>query len=156
MEIDGQRYPKNDVNLQVSGNDFSDHYRVAKLFYREKIGRGLFIFSVPYPDMKNVNPVQVNDIRHQLDHLTPKKIQLFEEYRADPAYARIYVILIRHREMKMVSDRNKIIRDWSYVKRRKYLLPEITWKNKNQKRILWMIVICKEFITTNFIQQIPK
>ena len=37
-------------------------------------------------------------MRHQVDHTTPKKIHLFEEYRNHPANARIFVILYRHRQ----------------------------------------------------------
>ena len=29
--------------------------------------------------MKNKYPIRVIDLRHQIDHITPKKIQLFEE-----------------------------------------------------------------------------
>ena len=53
-------------------------------------------------------PIQVIDLRFQVDHINPKKIQLFEKYRADPANARLYVIIIKHRQIKMVSDGNKI------------------------------------------------
>ena len=33
------------------------------------------------PDMKTKSSIQVIDLRFQLDHVTPKKLQLFEEYR---------------------------------------------------------------------------
>ena len=36
------------------------------------------------------------------------KIQLFEEYRADTANARLYVILIRRTEIEVISDGNKL------------------------------------------------
>ena len=58
--------------------------------------------------LKNIYPIQVIDLSFQVDHINPKKIQLFEEYRNDPANARLLLILIRHREIKMVSDGNKI------------------------------------------------
>ena len=29
--------------------------------------------------MKNKYPIQVIDLRHQIDHISPKKIQLFEK-----------------------------------------------------------------------------
>ena len=32
-----------------------------------------------YSDMKNKYPIQVIDLRFQVDHISPKKIQLFEE-----------------------------------------------------------------------------
>ena len=41
-------------------------------------------------------PIQVIDLRHHGDHLIPKKIQLFEEHRNGPAYARFFLILTRH------------------------------------------------------------
>ena len=49
--------------------------------------------------MKDKYPIQVIDLRFQADHITPKKLHLFEEYRADQANARLYVILIRRREI---------------------------------------------------------
>ena len=59
--------------------------------------------------MKNKYPIQVIDLRYQAYHITSKKIQLFEEYIADPANARLYVILIRRRETEFISDGNKLI-----------------------------------------------
>ena len=59
--------------------------------------------------MKNKYPIQVIDLWFQADHITYKKIQLFEEYRVDPANARLCVILIRRREIEFISDGNKLI-----------------------------------------------
>ena len=59
--------------------------------------------------MKIKNPIQVTDLRFQVDHITPKKIQLFEEYRAAPANAKLFIKLIRRREIEMISDGNKLI-----------------------------------------------
>ena len=64
---------------------------------------------ISYPDMKNEYPIQLIDLRFQTDHISPKKIQLFEKYRADPANARLYVIIIRRREIELISDGNKLI-----------------------------------------------
>ena len=54
--------------------------------------------------MKNFYPIQVIDLRIQIDHVNPKKIQLFEEYRGEPDNAqtdvRLINILIRRRELK--------------------------------------------------------
>ena len=56
--------------------------------------------------MKNKCPIQVVDVRFQVDHITPKKSQLFEEFITDPANvkARLFVILIRHRQIEMIRD----------------------------------------------------
>ena len=63
---------------------------------------------INYVDGKNTYPIQVIDLRFQTDDINPKKIQLSEENRNDPANARLFLLLIRHREIKMLSDGNKI------------------------------------------------
>ena len=50
--------------------------------------------------MKNRNPVQVIDLRFQLDHYNARKTQLLEEYRVATNSASLFVMLIRHREIK--------------------------------------------------------
>ena len=61
--------------------------------------------------MKNKKSIQLIDLRHQVDHITPMKTQLFEEFNTDPANvnARVFVILIRHRQIELISDGKKII-----------------------------------------------
>ena len=59
--------------------------------------------------MKIKYPSEIVDLRHQPDHITPKKIQLFQGYGTDPNNARLYLILIRHREIELISDGNKLI-----------------------------------------------
>ena len=61
------------------------------------------------PDMKTKYPIQIIDLRHQSDHITLKKIQLFQEYSVDHEYARFYLILVRRREIELLSDGNKLI-----------------------------------------------
>ena len=59
--------------------------------------------------MKSKNPIEIIDLRYQSDHITPKKTQLFMEYDADPETARFYLILIRRREIELISDGNTLI-----------------------------------------------
>ena len=40
--------------------------------------------------MKTKYPTEIIDLRQQADHKTPKKIQLFLEYGADPQNARFF------------------------------------------------------------------
>ena len=56
--------------------------------------------------MKNFYPIQVIDLKFQVDHITPKKLQLFEEFCEDPDNERLFIILIRHRQIEMISDGN--------------------------------------------------
>ena len=108
VEIDQVRYPKDSVHVNYTENDYLDQYRDIKLFYKEYLGEELMNPFIKYDDVKNTYPIQVIDLRFQVDHINPKKIQLFEEYRANPNNARLFLILIRHREIKMISDGNKI------------------------------------------------
>ena len=64
---------------------------------------------ITYPDMKTKYPIQIIDLRHQSDHISPKKIQLFQENSADPENVNFYLILIRRREMELISDGKKLI-----------------------------------------------
>ena len=113
VEIDSVRYPRDGVPTNYNENDYIDQYKDLKFFYKEYVGEEILKPFVSYPDMTNIYPIQVIDLRFQADHITPKKIQLFEEYRADPANnpnnARLYVILIRRREIELISDGNKLI-----------------------------------------------
>ena len=109
IEIDGQRYPRDSVLTNYAENDYIDQYRDLKFFYKEYVGEELLTPFISYTDMKNKYPIQVIDLRFQADHVTPKKIQVFQEYRAAPGNARLFVILIRRREIEFISDGNKLI-----------------------------------------------
>ena len=53
--------------------------------------------------MKAKYPIQVIDLRFQVDHNFPKKIQLHQVYRKTTNNARLFMIIIRHREIEMIS-----------------------------------------------------
>ena len=59
--------------------------------------------------MKTNYPIEIIDLRHQADHITPKRIQLFQEYGADPNNARSFSIIFKRREIEFVSDEKKLI-----------------------------------------------
>ena len=64
---------------------------------------------ISYPDIKTKYPIEIIDLRHQSDHITPKTIQIFLEYGGDPNNARFFLLLIRRREIELISDGNKLI-----------------------------------------------
>ena len=109
VEIDGVRYPKDGVLINFEEYSYLDQYRDLKFFHKEYVGEVLLQPYISYPDMKYLYPIQITDLRHQFDHLTPKKMQLFEDFSEDPANERLFIILIRHRKVEMISDGNKII-----------------------------------------------
>ena len=109
VEIDNIRYPRDGVLINYGENDYIDQYKDLKLFYKEYLGEQLLNPFISYPDMRNKYPIQIIDLKYQSDHITPKKIQLFEEYRENPNSARLYIILIRRREIEFISNGDKLI-----------------------------------------------
>ena len=109
VEIDGQRYPRDSVLINYEENDYIQQYEDLKLFWKEYIGEPTLKPLISYTDMKTKYPIGIIDLRHQSDHITPKKIQIFHEYGTDPDNARLYLILIRRREIELLGDGNKLI-----------------------------------------------
>ena len=70
--------------MNYEQNDYIEQYKDLTLFFKEYIGEQLLSPFISYPDMKTKYPIEIIDLRHQADHKTPKKIQLFLEYGADP------------------------------------------------------------------------
>ena len=89
-------------------NNYLEQYKDLKLFYKEYVGDQLLSPIISYDKMKKYYLIQIIDLRFQVDHISPKKIRLFEEYDPNPVNTNLNVILIKHREIKMISDGNKI------------------------------------------------
>ena len=109
VEIDGLRYLRDSSLMNYEENDYIEQYRGLKLFFKEYIGEPILNPFISYPDMKTKYPFEIIHLRYQPDHLTPKKIHLFHEYGADPKNGRFNLILIRRREIELISDGNKLI-----------------------------------------------
>ena len=109
VEIDGQRYPRDSVLISYEENDYIQQYKDLKLFWKEYIGEPILNPLISHTDMKTKYPIEVIDLRHQSDHITPKEIQVFHEYGIDPDNARLFLIIIRRREIDLISDGNKLI-----------------------------------------------
>ena len=95
--------------MNYEQNHYIEQYRDLKLFFKEYIGEQLMSPFISYPDMKTKYLIEIIDLRHQSDHIAPKKTQLFMEHGGDPESARFFLILIRRREIELVSDSNKLI-----------------------------------------------
>ena len=109
VEIDGQRYPRDSVLINYTENDYFQQYKDLKLFWKENIGEPIFNPLISYLDMKTKYPIEIFDLRHQFDHITPRKIQKFHEHGLNPDNGRLFLILIRRRETELISDGNKLI-----------------------------------------------
>ena len=79
VENDSQRYPKDNVLINYEENDYIQQYKDLKLFWKDYIGEPILNPFISYTDMKSKYPIEIIDLRHQSDHITPKKIQLFHE-----------------------------------------------------------------------------
>ena len=75
-------------------NNFLEQYKDLKLFYKEYVGEQLLSPIISYDKMKTYYPIQIIDLRFQGDHISPKKIRLFEENDDNPTNTFIYIILI--------------------------------------------------------------
>ena len=88
VKIDSVRYPRDSVLRNYEQNDYIEQYKDLKLFFKEYIGEELMSPFISYPDMKTKYPIEIIDLRHQSDHKTPQKIQLFQKYSADSENAK--------------------------------------------------------------------
>ena len=133
VDIDDIRHPKDCVSTDYTINDYVDQHRDLKLFYKECVREEVLSLFVSFSDMKKKYPIQVIDLRFQVDYNNPMKIQLFEEYNGATNNARLFMILFRVREGKMISDGNTLA-EVNIIKNCQYLI----WKN------LWENVIWKK------------
>ena len=57
--------------------------------------------------MKDYYPSEIIDLGFQVDHKSPKINRFFQVYDDNPLNTILYEILIKHREIKMISDGSK-------------------------------------------------
>ena len=74
IEIDGQRYPRDSSLMNYEQKDYIEQYKDLEIFFKEDIGEQLLSPLISYPDMKTKYPIEIIDLRHQADHITPKKL----------------------------------------------------------------------------------
>ena len=109
VERDRLRYPRDSVLVKFEQSDYIEQYKELKLFFKDYVGEELMTSFISYRDMKTKDSIEIIDLKHQLDQITPKKIELFHEYSADPENDRLFLISIRRRKIELISDRNKRI-----------------------------------------------
>ena len=95
--------------MNYEQKEYIEQYKDLKLFFKEYIGEQLLSPFISYPDMKTKHPIEIIDLRHQADHITLKKIPLILEYGIDHENSRVFLILIRRREIELISDGNRLI-----------------------------------------------
>ena len=78
------------------------------IFFREYIGERIINTPISHPDMKTKYAIRITDLRHQPDHITSKRFQLFQKNDTDPDNPRMFLIIIKRREIESRSDGNKL------------------------------------------------
>ena len=77
VEIDSVKYPRDSVLVNYEQIEYLEQEKDLKFFFNEYIGEELMSPFLSYPDMITKYPIEIKDLSHQSDHITPKKIQLF-------------------------------------------------------------------------------
>ena len=109
VDFDAVRYRSDGVSIDYELNYYVDQHRDLIFFCGGHVGEELPNSIIIYTKRKNNYPIQVIDLRFQVDYINKiKKIQLHQEYRVTTINARLFMILIRKRDFKMISDGNKI------------------------------------------------
>ena len=80
-----------------------------KLFLKKYIREPILNPFISYLDLKTKYPIGIIDLGHQLYHITPKTIQLFQGYGANPDKAKVFLVLIRRREIELINNGSKLI-----------------------------------------------
>ena len=73
VQIDSIRYPRDSVLVNYERNDYIEQYKDLKVIFKEYVGEELMSPFICYPDMKTKYPIEIIDLRHQTDHISPKK-----------------------------------------------------------------------------------
>ena len=95
VEIDSLRHPRDSLLRNYEQIDYIGQYKNLKLFFHEYIGEPKLNTLISYPDMNIKYPIEITGLRHQPDHVTPKKVQLFQKHGADPDNAKLFLIIVR-------------------------------------------------------------
>ena len=82
--------------MNYEQNDHIEHYREVKIFFKEYIGEQLMTSFISYPDMKTKYPIEIIDLRHHSDLITPKKIN----------YSWNMVVILRMQNFLRISNNN--------------------------------------------------
>ena len=79
------------------------------MLFKDYVGNQVLSPITTYDKMKTYYPIQVIDLRFQVYHVTPKKKRLSEENDEDPTHTNLFNILVKQKEIKMVSDGKKLL-----------------------------------------------
>ena len=112
-KFDGFRYLKDPIMVKYNENTYLNQNRDLELFCEDIVGEPSLPPLKAYEkneDLLSYTLIQIFDLRFPVNYIILKKIRLSEEYDEDQTNTNLYIILIEHREIKMISDGHKINR----------------------------------------------
>ena len=77
IEIDSVRSPRDSILINYEQNDYIEQYKDLTVFFKEYVGEELMSPFISYTDLKTKYPIEIIGLRHQPDHISPKKSQFF-------------------------------------------------------------------------------
>ena len=78
------RYPKDPITIICNEKSYPNQRRDLKLFNEEYVGEHLFSLIITNEKMETYYPIEIIDLRCQVDYVTTKKIGVFEEHVENP------------------------------------------------------------------------
>ena len=106
VDFDSIRYAKYPVDNNYTESHFLDQYRDVKLFFQGYVGESILNPFISYLDLKTCYPIQINIWKFPINHILPMIIQFFVEYHEAPMNTILCNILMKQRDIKLVSDGN--------------------------------------------------
>ena len=108
VETDGVGYRRASVSINSAENGYIDQYADLNLTYKKYVGEAFLSPFITYPDTNKSYPIHDIDFIFLVDHTTPKNLHLVEEHSGATSKAKLFMIIIRRKEIKLASDGSKI------------------------------------------------
>ena len=105
VEIDRVRSLTDFVSTDSVENDYHDQNRDLNLFYKEYVGEGIMNPLLTYSQEKLLC-YSSHWFEIRVEYVSLKKTLTLEEDWVATKHARLFLILLRHKEIKMASDGN--------------------------------------------------
>ena len=103
----------------------------SEFFLKKYVGESFLSPIITYDKMRTYYHIQKLDFRFQEDLISPKRTRLFEEYDEKPVSTTFYIILTKHRKIKLI-----FILNLSVLKLYKYIYTCISFHNYNNIYII--------------------
>ena len=73
---------------------FLKRYRDLKLFQNQYVGEQTLFPKLTYDKMETYYPIQMIDLRFQVDYVLPTKMGLYEQFDEKPIHTNLYVLTV--------------------------------------------------------------